>query len=213
MKPVKCTLSKILIFILMLVGAPSIALSTEDSSKDNETSQERKRDHRHQGVANMLIGFGGYIVAPYEKNDPIKACSDIDSKDGGDPVCSGRSGTHMDLLGGFGVTSGMEIFAMLRLGLEDQARARPQNRMLGAGIKVYSPHDGFFKIGFGVAALFDFSKRQVDTYDFMIHVPALAQFDINPWFAPYIQVSPNISFVTEFRMEILAGIGIQGRFI
>ncbi len=170
------------------------------------------RDHRHQGFVNVLAGTGWYLVAPYDKNDPEKAC-EFNEKGEGEPVCSGRSPFHLDFLGGFGVTDGIEVFAMFRLGVEPPEARVPETRLIGAGIKVYSPSDGLFKIAFGVAPLFDFSERRVeDSYDFVIHVPIAAHFDFVPWFGAYIQVAPNISFITEFKMDITAGLGVQGRF-
>jgi hypothetical protein len=177
------------------------------------------RDHRHQGFVNVLAATGWYMVAPYDKNDPDKACgwqasNNTNTADGeGEPVCSGRSGFHLDFLGGFGVTDGIEVFAMFRLGVEQPDERLPETRLIGAGIKVYTPSDGLFKIGFGVAPLFDFSERRAaDSYDFMIHVPIAAHFDFVPWFGTYLQVAPNISFVTEFKIDITAGLGVQGRF-
>jgi len=182
----------------------------------------RKRDHDFQGFVNVLFGTGWYLVAPYDKNDPDKACSDLttdpnDPNAGpeGDPVCAGRSPMHLDFLGGFGVKEGLEVFAMFRLGMPDPAaddHLPTQTRYLGAGIKTYSPEDGLFKISFGVAALFDFSNRRSETYDFVIHVPIAAHFDFIPWLGAYLQVAPDISFIAEFKLDITAGVGLQGRF-
>jgi hypothetical protein len=187
----------------------------DDISKKDE--KERARDHHFQGFANALIGTGWFMVAPYDKNDPEKMCAVTPGTEGaeGEPVCTGRSGFHIDMLGGFGLLPGFEIFAIFRLGLERPAGENmPKTRQIGAGVKIYSPKDGLFKIGFGVAPLFDFSNRGgADLgYDFVIHVPIQAQFDFNPWIGAYLQVSPNISFVSEFRLEFTGGIGAQGRF-
>ena len=77
----------------------------------------------------------------------------------------------------------------------------------------YSPSDGLFKIAFGVAPLFDFTARETDTkYDFLIHVPIAAHFDFVPWFGAYIQAAPNISFISEFKLDVTFGLGVQGRF-
>ena len=103
--------------------------------------------------------------------------------------------------------------------MEPAEPGRVAQRQLGAGVKVYSPRDGLFKIGIGVAPLFDFSKhvsidhRSVDLgYDFVIHVPIDFQFDIVRWVGVYAQLAPNVSFVTEFRFDIALGLGVQGRF-
>lgn len=199
--------------------------ATDEDKRDNggdeeaskEDGEEKARDHFFQGFANVLIGTGWFMVAPYDKNDPDKMCAETPGTNGeeGEPVCTGRSGFHIDMLGGFGLLPGFEVFAIFRLGLETPAgENQPKVRQIGAGIKVYSPKDGLFKIGFGVAPLFDFSDRGgADIgYDFVIHVPIQAQFDFNPWVGAYVQVSPNISFVSEFRLEFTGGIGVQGRF-
>lgn len=180
----------------------------------------RLRDHAKQGFFNLLVGTGYYLVAPYSKDDPDKRCAD-DKQDPskGEPLCSGRVGWHLDMLAGYGLKAGLELFLMFRLGLERPDSKgllnQPKTRQLGAGIKVYTPKDGFFKLGFGVAPLFDFSDRGGDVgvrQDFVIHVPVQAQFDIFPWFGAYAQIAPNISFIAEFKIEFTGGIGVQGRF-
>jgi len=205
-------------------GEPSNE-TTETQEESEEESEERTRDHAMQGFVNLLVGTGFFLVAPYGdgKDDEDKMCKlKEDGSEGeteGEPVCTGRSGFHLDMLGGFGVLPGFEIFAIFRLGLEqptgDGLLNQPKIRQIGAGVKIYSPKDGLFKIGIGVAPLFDFSSHGGGAdigYDFIIHVPIQAQFDFVPWFGAYLQVSPNISFVSEFRLEFTGGIGVQGRF-
>lgn len=190
----------------------------EGAPQGEDEKKERKRDHRYQGFVNLLFGIGWHMVAPYDKNDPDKACGweeDDPASGEGEPVCSGRSPMHLDILGGFGVTEGLEVFAMFRTSLPDPGVSEylpEQTRYIGAGIKTYSPSDGLFKISFGVAPLFDFSQRKSDGKDFVIHVPIAAHFDFIPWLGAYAQVAPNISFISEFKLDISLGIGVQGRF-
>ena len=75
------------------------------------------------------------------------------------------------------------------------------------------------KIGIGVAPMFDFSAHATPLHDsvdfgyaFVIHVPIQFQFDIVRWVGVYAELAPNISFITEVRFDISAGIGVQGRF-
>jgi hypothetical protein len=194
-----------------------VAPAPKPEDKAEGQAKERPRDHAMQGFVNAYAGTGWYMVAPYDKNDEDKACSKLKPDDSGDlagdPVCTGRSGFTLDILGGYGVLPGFEVFLMFRQGLESPQLARPRVEQIGAGVKIYSPSDGLFKVGFGVAPLFDFSGRKVDLgYDFVIHVPIEAQFDFVPWFGAYLQVAPNISFITEFRLDITGGLGVQGRF-
>jgi len=180
----------------------------------------RLRDHAKQGFVNILAGTGYYLVAPYDKDDPDKMCAvDPDHAPDGEPLCSGRVGWHMDFLAGYGLKPGLELFMMFRLGLERPDSGglinQPKTRQLGIGIKVYTPKDGFFKLGFGVAPLVDFSNRGGNVGvrpDFIIHVPIQALFDIFPWFGAYAQIAPNLSFIQEFKVEFTGGIGLQGRF-
>ncbi|MCP4674824.1 MAG: hypothetical protein GY854_04785 [Deltaproteobacteria bacterium] len=215
-------------------GSESAAPDDKDEPPDETTDtpeegegegEERTRDHGRQGFVNLLVGTGFFLVAPYDdnKDDENKMCKLKEDGNGdeieGEPVCTGRSGFHLDMLGGYGVLPGFEVFAIFRLGLEqpsgDGLLNQPKIRQIGAGVKIYSPKDGLFKIGIGVAPLFDFSNHGGGAnigYDFIIHVPIQAQFDFVPWFGAYAQVSPNISFVSEFRLEFTGGIGVQGRF-
>jgi hypothetical protein len=185
---------------------------------DQAEKKERLRDHDFQGFVNVLFGTGWYFVAPYDKDDENKRCGDWEdtsdpTEQAGPAICTGRSAWHFDFLGGFGLMPGFEVFAMFRLGVSAPTEFTANPRQIGVGVKVYTPDDGLFKIGFGVAPMFDFSTRYGDLgNDFLIHVPILAQFDFVPWFGSYLQVAPNISFVTEFKIDITAGIGVQGRF-
>jgi hypothetical protein len=208
--------------------------SVDANSADDESSKEgakkerqkgekwggRLRDHAKQGFVNILAGTGYFLVAPYEKDDPEKRCgNDAEDPTRGEPVCSGRVGWHLDMLAGYGIKRGLELFLMFRLGLEQPdsngLMNQPKTRQIGLGIKVFTPKDGFFKLGFGVAPLIDFSDRgeSVDILaDLVIHVPIQALFDIFPWFGAYAQIAPNISFIQEFRVEFTGGVGVQGRF-
>lgn len=195
----------------------------EPDDEGQEDEETHDRDHYFQGFVNVTFGTGWYLVAPYDKNDPKKACSEVEYDENGDPdgdpVCFGRSTMHLDILGGFAPLSGFEVFLMVRLGLEAPDKARNQSRWIGAGVKKYTPEEGLFKIGIGIAPLFDFSEtkgaesaKEAIGYDFVIHVPIQFQFDFVKWVGAYLQVAPNISFVSEFRLDISGGIGVQGRF-
>jgi hypothetical protein len=189
------------------------------SEESGEGDGKPPRDHAKQGFVNVLAGTGWFLVAPYDKNDKDKMCEESDDDPNqGEPVCTGRSGWHLDMLGGYGIFPGFEVFAIFRLGLEQPSSGglinQPKTRQIGAGVKVYTPSDGLFKIGFGIAPLFDFSDHGgADVgYDFVVHVPIQAHFDFVRWFGAYLQISPNISFISEFRLEFTGGLGVQGRF-
>lgn len=197
-------------------GETSPKPAAEAGEEADEGEETHDRDHYFQGFVNLTFGTGWYLVAPYNKNDEDEACSEVTMDQGepdGDPVCFGRSTMHLDILGGFAPLSGFEVFLMTRLGMESPTRARDQSRWIGAGIKKYTPEEGLFKIGIGIAPLFSFSGTNVDlSYDFVIHVPIAFHFDFVKWFGAYLQIAPNISFVSEFRLDISGGIGVQGRF-
>jgi hypothetical protein len=207
-----------------ILAFPSVVAAADDVAPTPEEGGDKLlRDHAKQGFVNVAFGTGFYLVAPKDKNDPLRSC-DTRTENGengyeGEPVCVGRSAMHLEFLGGYGVLPRFEVFAIFRLGVEPAAPGRISERQLGAGVKIYSPADGLFKIGIGIAPLFDFSKHaspghaHVDAgYDFVIHVPIQFQFDIVRWVGVYAEIAPNISFITEFRLDISAGIGVQGRF-
>lgn len=187
------------------------------AEEGEEGPAERARDHANQGFVSVLFGTGWYMVAPYDKDDPEKMCAakEGEGDEEGEALCTGRSGVHLDFLAGYAVRPGFELFGIFRLGLErpDGPNA-PLTRQLGAGLRVYSPSDGLFKMSIGVAPLFDFSDRKSDAIgkDLVFHVPIGAQFDFIPWLGAYAQVAPNVSFFSEFRIDITAGVGVQGRF-
>ena len=203
------------------------ALKTESSEPEtdddgfDEAREDRKTDHAKQGFFSIMPGTGYFLVAPYDKNAWDKRCQDNKDEplEEGEPVCSGRSGWHLDMLAGYGLKPGLELYLMFRLGLErpdnNGLLNQPLTRNIGLGIKVYNPKDGFFKIGFGAALLVAFSDhgaRAGRRNDLIIHVPIQAQFDVLPWLGPYAQIAPNVSFISEFRLEFTGGIGVQARF-
>jgi hypothetical protein len=197
------------ITFFLLLSAAAMANSDRDKTQ---------RDHHFQGVLNITTGSGWYMVAPYDKNNPAKACG-YDEADGrigeAEPVCTGRSTWYVDFLGGFGVRPGLELVVMYRQGVESATLGSPQTRRLGMGFKAYKPANNLIKMGFGVIPLFDFSTRpdgSEERGDLIIHIPILIQFDIVRWFGAYGQVAPNISFISEFRFDINFGIGVQARF-
>jgi len=211
-----CRFAALLAAVLLAGAIPARAAAAEEGAPA-EGAQEPKRDHAEQGFVNAAFGTGFYLVAPKDKNDPDRACGWKTGDGGeveGEAVCTGRSSVFLEILAGYGIVPRVEVFAILRLGLEGPERGRTQPRQVGAGIKVYSPADGLFKIGLGVAPLFDFSERYPKDlgYDFAIHVPIQFQFDILRWVGVYLELAPNVSFVTELRFEIAAGVGVQGRF-
>ncbi|MBW2277336.1 MAG: hypothetical protein JRF63_07580, partial [Deltaproteobacteria bacterium] len=116
------------------------------AAKDAEEEETHDRDHYFQGFVNVTFGTGWYLVGPYDKNNPDKACSEVEYDENGDPdgdpVCFGRSTMHLDILGGFAPLSGFEVFVMTRLGLESATLARDQSRWIGAGVKKYTPEEG-----------------------------------------------------------------------
>ena len=204
-------------FVILATSIPEVAKAAPEEPVKESADTKDRRNHFLQGFANAFIGTGWFMVAPYEKNDPKKMCEVTADSNGqeGEAFCTGRAGFHLNFLGGFGLLPGFEVFAIFRLGVQRPAAENaPKIRQIGAGVKIYTPADGLFKIGIGAAPLFDFSDRGgADLgYDFVIHVPILAQFDFWRWFGAYFEVSPNISFVSEFRLELNTGIGVQGRF-
>ncbi|MBN2343653.1 MAG: hypothetical protein JXX29_21980 [Deltaproteobacteria bacterium] len=203
---------QIISFFFVVLGVWMVSLTVfaqESSGRD-----KFQRDHKFQGVVNVGTGTGWYMVAPYEKNDPEKACG-YDENNEAEPVCTGRSTWYMDFLGGFGVRPGLELLFMYRQGVETASLGNPQLRRMGGGFKFYKPADTLVKMGFGVILLGDFSKRtegSEENGDFVIHIPISLQVDVVRWFGVYGQIAPNISFVSEFRFDINFGFGIQGRF-
>ncbi|MBN2719333.1 MAG: hypothetical protein JXX14_26015 [Deltaproteobacteria bacterium] len=188
--------------------------STVSMADEGEGRDKYQRDHKFQGVVNITTGTGWYMVAPYDKNDPHKACG-YNEDDESEPVCTGRSSWYMDFLGGFGVRPGLELVLMFRQGVEGAELGSPQTRRFGGGFKIYKPSDTLVKMGFGIIPLFDFSERHPQSdaaNDFVIHIPILLQVDVVRWLGVYAQVAPNMSFISEFRFDINFGIGIQGRF-
>ena len=204
---------------IFTVTACTIALSLIVSTAAHAEGERDKlqRDHHFQGFLNVTTGSGWYMVAPYDKNNPAKACGYPDDGRMGEaePVCTGRSTWYVDFLGGFGVRPGLELVVMYRQGVESATLGSPQPRRIGMGFKVYKPANSLIKMGFGVIPLIDFSTRPAGSEergDLVIHIPILLQFDIVRWFGAYGQVAPNISFISEFRFDINFGIGIQVRF-
>ena len=187
------------------------AAATAESSNP-QLPRKHIRDHHRQGNINLLFGAGWYFAAPYDKNDPAKACG-YDKRGESQAVCSAASALHLDILGGYGLTPGIELLVLYRQGLQSAELGRPLLRLLGAGVRFYVPAASLFKMGVGVVPMVDLSKRlHSDARDFLLHIPISAQWDFVRWFGLYLQVAPNFSFVSEFRFDLTYGLGVQGRF-
>ncbi|MCU0665033.1 MAG: hypothetical protein MUC50_22260 [Myxococcota bacterium] len=207
-------------FLAAAVLLPGPVLAQDEPAPQATTAKPEKwggrgLDHKMQGSVDLLVGTAFFLVAPYDKDDPDRMCgpdkSTHDTSDGA-AVCTGLSAWHVDVSGGFAPLPGFEVFAIARLGLGSSDRYTPNTRQLGLGIKGYTPSESLFKLSVGIAPLFDFSQRRSEEKDFGIFVPLAAHFDFLPWLGSYIQTAPIFSFVSEFRLELSVGLGVQGRF-
>ena len=181
-------------------------------------------DHRGQFGLHVQLGTGYRVLFPYEEM-PRVYCGQ--SEDDGDPrkVCTGRSPFFVELGLSYGITSGLEVIADMRFGLETDFRRptggdAPRALVLAPGIKVYIDDEGSTKFFSTLQAAFDFTSFDSafagtsDTSGTDIGVRNVngVLIDLHRAFGVYFHFGETIGFARWLRFEMDAGLGIQGRY-
>lgn len=193
--------------------------STPPADAPPEPAPSKLEDfrHRHQVSARATFGKGYRLAFAYGEHE---VCGRND--DGADETpCYSGSPAFADLDLSFGLTDGLELSLMMRLGLEaevtgalnsagDFDETRPL--VLGFGIRAYADPPARVKVFLGARIMYDFTKAGVDEKnDFAIRAEPGLQIEIIRYVAFYIQAGATLGFLRWLRFEIDGGAGLQLR--
>ena len=173
--------------------------------------------HRHQVSLRATFGKGYRLAFAYGENE-------VCGRDGGtadETPCYSGSPAFADLDLSFGLTDGLEVSALVRLGLEAEftglesgtgiaKTTRPLT--LGLGIRAYADPPARVKIFLGARVLYDLTEAGAEgKNDLAVRAEPGLQVEIVRYVALYIQAGATIGFLRWLRFEIDGGGGIQLR--
>jgi len=178
-------------------------------------------DHKGQVGLHAQFGTGYRVLFPYEATPKVYCGQTDDNSPDPREVCTGRSPFFTEIGLSYGVTSGLEVLADIRLGLEKDFEplvggSPPRAFVLAPGAKIYIDDEGSTKFFSTLQAAFDFtdfgSSGADASTDFAIRNVNGLQIDLHKAFGVYFHFGETIGFVRWLRFELDAGIGIQGRY-
>jgi len=204
--------------VASLVWAP---LPARASDREAEGGTGVAYDHKGQVGVHAQFGTGYRVLFPYEAT-PKDYCGQTDDNST-DPreVCTGRSPFFTELGLSYGLTSGLELLADVRLGIEKDFEPQiggsaPHAFVVAPGAKIYIDDEGSTKFFSTLQAAFDFTDFDASgahtSTDFAIRNVNGLQIDLHKAFGIYFHFGETIGFVRWLRFELDAGIGIQGRY-
>lgn len=191
-----------------------------------EPAPSKLEDFRHRNQVSIRAAFGkGYrLVFAYGEHE--RCGKDPDAPDGlDDTPCYQGAPAYADLDLSFGVTDGLELSALVRLGLEAEftglgydpaapATALEETRplTLGFGIRAYADAPARVKVFLGARLLYDLTKAGAEEKnDFAVRAEPGLQIEIVRYVAFFIQANATIGFLRWLRFEVDGGGGIQLR--
>ncbi len=178
--------------------------------------------HHKQFEVSLRLVEGLRAIAPYGSD---AYCGDTDATRANQfaAVCTGRTPFSIDLELGYGVAPKIDAFLELRLGLESDFGSSPSD-VEGTRQFHISPGARFFFADAGSSKLFTTAQIVLDTSgyrnvaggdlsaDFGVRNMNGLWFDLDKAYGFYIFVGETATFARWFRLELEAGIGVQGRY-
>lgn len=170
--------------------------------------------HRYQVSARAAFGKGYRLVYGYAEHEICGHGSE--TVGGGDETpCNAGTPAFADLDLSFGVTDGLELSALVRLGLEEEftgAVDATRPLMLGFGIRAYPDAPARVKVFLGVRLMYDLTKAgQEGKRDLAVRAEPGLQVEIVRYVAFFVQADATVGFLRWLRFEVDAGAGIQLR--
>ena len=216
----------IAVLAVSLGGRAALAQESDGAAEDEENpgaaqAEEADDDEdepafSHKGQVGLhLQGVLGYrSIVTYDE----EFCGEL--KDGGAnrSTCYGRSPFVLDVGLAYGVFSMLEVMLEMRLGLEKDIGATPNQDgprtfALAPGVKAYLGRFGEMAFFSTLQLPIDFTSfDQVDKNDFGVRNINGLQLDLHRTFGVYVLFGEEVSFRRWLRFEIEAGLGVQARF-
>lgn len=177
------------------------------------------RDHRHQLGLALAFPIGLRVVSPYDGE--YCGTSAPEATGGNSPLCGGRSPISLDLTLSYGVWSRFETIVEVRLGLEPDfgptaGADGPRVHHVAPGVRAYYSDALASKVFSTLQAVIDFSDYRDATgaslgTDLGVRNLNGLMYDLDERIGVFAFVGETVSFTRWIRLELEAGIGIQGR--
>ena len=177
------------------------------------------RDHRHQVGLALAFPIGMRIISTYDGE--YCGSTSAESSNGYSPVCGGRAPISLDLTLSYGVWSRFETILEFRLGLEPDVGPTPSAdgprvHHVAPGVRAFYSDALSSKVFSTAQAVFDFTGyRDGSGASLGLDVGARnlngLMFDLDERIGVMLFVGETVSFTRWIRLELEAGVGIQGR--
>jgi hypothetical protein len=191
--------------------------STDDAViEDHAAEPEIPEDSLHHGnQMGVRVGIGFPFVFAVRYGGGA-ACNDKVGDDGEpEAFCRHFGAPLLDLVLEYGVTPGVEIGFLGRIGLTEDVAANNEPFQLGFGARVYpSPHP-LFKVSLGVRAMMDYTPSDTAQWkelDFGVRGEVGLQVDFNRYVGLYFGISVQLMFMRSLYFVTDANGGLQFRF-
>jgi hypothetical protein len=178
--------------------------------------------HKGQVSVSARFGVGMRAIVAYDEND---YCGDTDSSTatGNAPVCTGRAPLSLDLEVGYGIAHRAEAFLELRVGIEGDFGSSsvlaegPRMFHISPGVRFFFNDSKTVKLFTTAQAVFDFSGYQDSAgmsrgADLGVRNLNGLWFDLDRAYGIYAYFGETATFSRWLRVELEAGIGLQGRY-
>jgi len=183
--------------------APVVIVEEEDAEDDAESL-----DHEYQVGIRIGAGVPFFFGIRYASGPPCD--------DDGSSFCFFVGSGVVDLDLSFGVTPGLEITAMGRIGMVGVEPTENNVLQTGLGIRAYIAPESLFKLFLGARAMLDLTPSgAVSSWgdvDFGVRGEVGVQLDVLRYLGFYAQIGVNILFLRSFGVSPDATGGVQVRF-
>ena len=191
----------------------------EPRAPTGPTEAPSPRDHRHQVGLALAFPIGMRIISTYDGE--YCGSTSGETSNGNSPVCGGRAPISLDLTASYGVWSRFETILEFRVGLEPDVGATPSAdgprvHHVAPGVRAFYSDALSSKVFSTAQVVFDFtSYRDASGASLGLDVGARnlngLMFDLDERIGVMAFVGETVTFTRWIRLELEAGIGIQGR--
>ncbi len=187
-------------------SAPADQVVTEPAPAEEEVPADSLH-HASQ------VGIRAGIAVPYVF--AVKYGTGPRCGDGGETFCRRLGAALVDLELGFGVSEGVELSLLARLGLADDAAANARPVAFGLGVRAYGSPHSMVKLYFGGRVVLDVTSSQTEEWS-SVDVGGRGelglQVDFVRYVGMYLQLGETLTVLRGFYFVTDLSAGVQARF-
>lgn len=195
------------------VSAASLAIAialTAGAARAQAPEGPAEEVYNHEGQFGLRLGFGiPFVFAIKYADGP--ACSD----NPGDTICYRFGSPILDLDVTFGVTKGLELSALVRLGVTEDEAAQSMPLLFGFGVRAMPNADPVVKPFLGAKVILDATSSDVPEWN-SVDVGARGEvgIQIDPLrnLGFFVQLGVNLTILRALQFSPDVTAGVQGRF-